>query len=58
MKNKEIRICAMEHGVKLWEIAKQMEISPETLSRRLRRELSTEEKEQMIQAIREVSHER
>ena len=57
MKNKEIRICAMEHGVKLWEIAKQMGISPETLSRRLRRELSTEEKEQMMQAIREVSHE-
>lgn len=58
MKNKEIRICAMEHGVKLWEIAKQMGISPETLSRRLRRELSTEEKEQMMQAIREVNHER
>lgn len=58
MKNKEIRICAIEHGVKLWEIAKQMGISPETLSRRLRRELSTEEKEQMMQAIREVNHER
>ena len=58
MKNKEIRICAMEHGVKLWEIAKQMGISPETLSRRLRRELSTEEKERMMQAIREVNHER
>ena len=58
MKNKEIRICAMEHGVKLWEIAKQMGISPETLSRRLRRELSTEEKERMMQAILEVNHER
>ena len=58
MKNKEIRIYAMEHGVRLWEIAKQMGISPETLSRRLRRELSTEEKEQMMQAIREVNHER
>ena len=58
MKNKEIRICAMEHGVKLWEVAKQMGISPETLSRRLRRELSTEEKERMMQAIREVNHER
>ena len=58
MKNKEIRICAIEHGVKLWEIAKQMGISPETLSRRLRRELSTEEKEQMMQAIREVNYER
>jgi len=35
-----------------------MGISPETLSRRLRRELSAEEKEQMMQAIREVNHER
>ena len=58
MKNKDIRIYAMEHGVRLWEIAKQMGISPETLSRRLRRELSTEEKERMMQAIREVNHER
>ena len=58
MKNKYIRIYAMEHGVKLWELAKQMGISPETMSRRLRRELSTEEKEQMMQAIREVNHER
>lgn len=58
MKNKEIRIYAMEHGVRLWEIAKQMGISPETLSRRLRRELSTEEKERMMQAIWEVNHER
>lgn len=58
MKNKDIRIYAMEHGVKLWELAKQMGISSETMSRRLRRELSTEEKEQMMQAIREVNHER
>ncbi|MDO4812391.1 MAG: hypothetical protein Q3995_02585 [Eubacteriales bacterium] len=57
MKNKDIRIYAMEHGVKLWELAKRMEISPETLSRRLRQELSAEEKEQMMQVIQEVSHE-
>ena len=45
MKNKDIRMCALEHGVKLWEIAKQLGISPETMSRRLRRELTAEEKE-------------
>ena len=56
MKNKDIRVCAMEHGVKLWEIAKQFGISPETMSRRLRRELTAEEKEAMMQAIMAVEH--
>ena len=56
MKNKDIRVCAMEHGVKLWEIAKQLGISPETMSRRLRRELTAEEKEAMMQAIMAVEH--
>ena len=56
MKNKDIRVCAMEHGVKLWEIANQLGISPETMSRRLRRELTAEEKEAMMQAIMAVEH--
>ena len=54
MKNKDIRVCAMEHGVKLWKIAKQLGISPETMSRRLRRELTGKEKEAMVQAIMAV----
>ena len=56
MRNKDIRMCALEHGVKLWEIAKQLGISPETMSRRLRRELTAEEKELMVQAIMAVEH--
>lgn len=51
MKNKYIRVCAMEHGVKLWELANRLGISPETMSRRLRRELTAEEKEAVMQAI-------
>ena len=58
MKNKDIRIFAMEHGVRLWEIAKKLGFSPETMSRRLRKELSVEAKEQMKQAIMEVANER
>ena len=54
MKNKDIRVCAMEHGVKLWELANRLGISPETMSRRLRRELTAEEKEAMVQAIMAV----
>ena len=53
MKNKDIRMCALEHGVKLWEIAKQLGISPETMSRRLRQELTTES---VVQAIMAVEH--
>lgn len=58
MKNKDIRVCAMEHGVKLWEVAKQLGISPETLSRRLRRELTADEKKTMVQAIMAVERRR
>lgn len=58
MKNKDIRIFAMEHGARLWEIAKKLGFSPETMSRRLRKELSIEEKEHMKQAIMEVANER
>ena len=56
MKNKDIRVCAMEHGVKLWELANRLGISPETMSRRLRRELTAEEKEAMVKAIMSVEH--
>ena len=56
MKNVEIRERARKKGVKLWEIAKQLGISPETMSRRLRRELTAEEKEAMMQAIMAVEH--
>ena len=48
---KEHSVCALEHGVKLWEVAKQLGISPETMSRRLRWELTAEEKEAVMQAI-------
>ena len=57
MKNKDIRMCALEHGVKLWERAMQLGISPETMSRRLRRELTAEEKEVVVQAILAVERE-
>ena len=50
MKNKDIRMCALEHGVKLWELAMQLGISPETMSRRLRRELTAEEVRKLMLA--------
>ena len=58
MKNSEVRVCAIEYGVRLWELADQLGISPETLSRKLRRELVPEDKDRMIQAIRVIAAKR
>ena len=51
MKNTDTRYCASENGVRIWEIARQLGISPETMSRRLRKELSLEEKRRVKNAI-------
>lgn len=55
MKNSDVRVCAIEHGVRMWELADQLGISPETLSRKLRRELEPAEKERMIQTIQAIA---
>jgi hypothetical protein len=55
MKNCDVRVCAIEHGVRMWELADQLGISPETLSRKLRRELEPAEKERMIQSIQTIA---
>lgn len=55
MKNSDIRVCAIEYGVRMWELADQLGISPETLSRKLRRELEPAEKERMIQSIQTIA---
>lgn len=55
MKNSDIRVCAIEYGVRMWELADQLGISPETLSRKLRRELEPAEKERMIQTIQAIA---
>ena len=51
MKNKDIRIKAIERGVYFWQIASELGISPESLSRMLCRELDGEQKEKVMQAI-------
>ena len=55
MKNKDIRIKAIECGVYLWQVASKLGISPESLSRMLRRELDGEQKEKVMQAIEAVA---
>jgi predicted urease superfamily metal-dependent hydrolase len=57
MKNKDIRIKAIERGVYLWQVASKLGISPESMSRMLRRELEGEKKEKVMQAIEAVAKE-
>ncbi|MGI6171899.1 MAG: hypothetical protein ACOYIC_09295 [Butyricicoccus sp.] len=58
MKNVEIRNRAKERGVFLWEIAEKLGINDGNLSRRLRKELSESQKEQIFGIIDELSGEK
>ncbi len=51
LRNRDIRFCCMENGVKFWQIALQLGISPETFTRRMRNELDPEEKKKIYRAI-------
>ena len=58
MKNVEIRNRAKERGVFLWDIAEKLGINDGNLSRRLRKELSESQKEQIFGIIDELSEEK
>lgn len=51
MKNIDIRVYAIERNVKLWQIATELHITDSSFSRKLRRELSKEEKQQIYEII-------
>lgn len=57
MTNKEIRIAAIEYDVPLWKIAEGLSITDASLSRKLRKEISEEEKEHVLSIIRAISEE-
>lgn len=52
MNNKDIRETIKESGVKYWQIAERMNINDGNFSRKLRRELSQSEKDQITEIIR------
>ncbi|MDE6933464.1 MAG: hypothetical protein K2P37_12335 [Oscillospiraceae bacterium] len=54
MTNQDIRRTAAGAGVKLWQIAESLGIADCNFSRKLRRELSAEEKEKIFSIIREL----
>ena len=52
-RNKEIREVLKQTGLKQWYLAELMGVSEQTLCRRLRVELPEEEKQCILQIIRE-----
>lgn len=54
MNNKDIRKIIKESGVKYWQIAEKMNINDGNFSRRLRKELSMEEKNRIMSIIKEL----
>lgn len=57
MSNQDIRRTAAGAGVKLWQIAEALEIADCSLSRKLRRELPSEEKERIFAIIDRLAKE-
>ena len=55
MMNQDIRRAAAGAGVRLWQVAEALGIADCSLSRKLRKELSAEEKEKIFGIIRELS---
>lgn len=56
--NNEIKANAKEKGVLLWELADKLGIADTTLSRKLRRELSPDEKQRIFSIIDEIAAEK
>lgn len=54
MKNVDIKTEAMNAGVRLWQIADKLGINDSSLSRKLRKELSSEEKTKIRAIITEL----
>ncbi len=57
MYNIDVRRTAAGNGVRLWQIADALGISDCSLSRKLRKELSAEEKAAVFAIIRNLSQE-
>lgn len=54
MANKDIRLLAKASGIKLWQIADELSITDNMLSRKLRYELNPREKENINSIIEKL----
>lgn len=53
--NQEIREAIFKNNIPKWKLAEQLNIDPSTLSRKLRREVQKEEKEKILNIIKELT---
>lgn len=51
MENSDIRRAAKENNVKLWEIAEAIGLAESTFSRKLRRELPSDQRDHILRVI-------
>ena len=58
MNNLEIRNAIKSVGIKYWEVAERYGINDGNFSRKLRKELSLEEKEKILNIISEIKKEK
>lgn len=52
MRNKEIRNAMKEKGITQWQLGELLGVSENTINRKLRKELSDEEKQRILEIIR------
>ena len=57
MCNKDVRSAAGGHGVRLWQIAEALGIADCSFSRKLRKELSEDEKQRIFGIIKDLAKE-
>lgn len=55
MENMEIRREAARNGLKLWEVAEVCGVTDSTFSRKLRRELPSEQRDHILSMIRKLA---
>lgn len=55
MSNTKIKTYALQHGVKLWQIAEKLHISEATMTRMMRKELAPEKQQEIMQIIDQLS---
>lgn len=55
MENMEIRHEAARNGLKLWEVAEACGVTDSTFSRKLRRELPSEQRDHILNMIRNLA---
>lgn len=58
MNNHDIKETAKKAGIKLWQIADKLGINDGNFSRKLRKELSQEEKQRILDIIAELQKEK